>query len=53
MNKKSLDYLFVFHATDENKEFIIDKVKNTYSNREVRILKNNLKTKFSYILLTT
>ena len=26
---KNLDYLFVFHATDENKEFIIDKVKNT------------------------
>jgi lipid-A-disaccharide synthase len=29
MNKKNLDYLFVFHATDENKEFIIDKVRNT------------------------
>ncbi|WP_415279014.1 lipid-A-disaccharide synthase [Candidatus Pelagibacter sp. Uisw_094] len=29
MNKKNLDYLFVFHATDENKEFIIDKVKDT------------------------
>jgi lipid-A-disaccharide synthase len=29
MNKKKLDHLFVFHATDENKEFIIDKVKNT------------------------
>jgi len=29
MNKKNLDYSFVFHATDENKEFIIDKVKNT------------------------
>ncbi|MDB3968513.1 lipid-A-disaccharide synthase [Candidatus Pelagibacter ubique] len=29
MNKKNLDYLFVFHATDENKEFIVNKVKNT------------------------
>ena len=29
MNKKNLDHSFVFHATDENKEFIIDKVKNT------------------------
>ena len=29
MNKKNLYYSFVFHATDENKEFIIDKVKNT------------------------
>ncbi|MDA7697599.1 lipid-A-disaccharide synthase [Candidatus Pelagibacter sp.] len=27
MNKKNLDYSFVFHATDENKEFIIDKIK--------------------------
>jgi lipid-A-disaccharide synthase len=29
MKKKNLDYSFVFHATDENKEFIINKVKNT------------------------
>jgi len=29
MNKKNLDHSFVFHATEENKEFIIDKVKNT------------------------
>ena len=29
MNKKNFDHSFVFHATDENKEFIIDKVKNT------------------------
>ena len=29
MNKKNLDHSFVFHATDENKEFIIQKVKNT------------------------
>ena len=29
MNKKNLDHSFVFHATDENKVFIIDKIKNT------------------------
>jgi len=29
MNEKNLDHSFVFHATDENKEFIIDMVKNT------------------------
>ena len=29
MNKRNLDYSFVFHATDENKEFIINKIKNT------------------------
>jgi lipid-A-disaccharide synthase len=29
MNKKNLDHSFVFHATDENKEFIISKIKNT------------------------
>ncbi|MBT7984834.1 MAG: lipid-A-disaccharide synthase [Flavobacteriaceae bacterium] len=29
MNNKNLDQSFVFHATDENKEVIIDKVKNT------------------------
>ena len=29
MNKKNLDHSFVFHTTDENKEIIIDKIKNT------------------------
>ena len=29
MNKQNLDHLFVFHATDENKEFIVNKVKKT------------------------
>jgi lipid-A-disaccharide synthase len=29
MNKKNPNHSFVFHATEENKEFIIDKVKNT------------------------
>jgi len=28
-NKQNLDHLFVFHATDENKEFIVNKVKKT------------------------
>ena len=29
MNKKNPNYSFFFHATDENKEFIINKIKNT------------------------
>ena len=29
MNKKNLDHSFVFHATDENKAFIIDMVKKS------------------------
>ena len=29
MNNRKHDYKYFFHATDENKEFIIDKVKNT------------------------
>ncbi|MDA7488119.1 lipid-A-disaccharide synthase [Candidatus Pelagibacter ubique] len=29
MNKQNLDHLFIFHATDENKEFIVNKVKKT------------------------
>ena len=28
MNKKNFEYSFIFHATDENREFIIKKVKN-------------------------
>jgi len=43
MNKKNLDYLFVFHATDENKEFIIDKVKNTNSDNIDVISDENIK----------
>jgi len=27
MNKRNLDYSFIFHATDENKEFIVNQVK--------------------------
>jgi lipid-A-disaccharide synthase len=29
MNKKNLNYSFVFHATDENKEFIINNIKRS------------------------
>jgi lipid-A-disaccharide synthase len=29
MNKKNLDHSFIFHATDENRELIINKIKNT------------------------
>jgi len=29
MNKKNLDYSFVFHAIDENRDFIINKIKKT------------------------
>ena len=43
MNKKNLDHSFVFHATDENKEFIIDKVKNTNSDNIDVISDENIK----------
>ncbi|MDA7733396.1 lipid-A-disaccharide synthase [Candidatus Pelagibacter sp.] len=43
MNKKNLDYSFVFHATDENKEFIIDKIKNTNSDNINVISDENIK----------
>jgi lipid-A-disaccharide synthase len=43
MNKKNLDYSFVFHATEENKEFIIDKVKNTNSDNINVISDENIK----------
>ena len=43
MNKKNFDYTFVFHATDENKEFIIDKVKNTYLDNIDVISDENIK----------
>ena len=43
MNKKNIDYSFVFHATDENKEFIIDKVKNTNSGNIDVISDENIK----------
>jgi len=43
MNKKNFDYSFVFHATDENKEFVIDKVKNTNLNNIDVISDENIK----------
>jgi len=43
MNKKNLDYSFVFHATDENKEFIIDMVKNANSDNIDVISDENVK----------
>ena len=43
MNKKNLDYSFVFHATDENKEFIIDMVKKANSNNIDVISDENIK----------
>jgi len=48
MNKKNLDYLFVFHATDENKEFIIDKIKNTNSDNIDVISDENIKDQVLY-----
>ena len=43
MNKKNPNYSFVFHATDENKEFIIDNVKNTNLNNIDVISDENIK----------
>ena len=43
MNKKNLAHSFVFHATDENKDFIIDKVKNANSNNIDVISDENIK----------
>jgi lipid-A-disaccharide synthase len=43
MKKKNLDYLFVFHATEENKKFIIDKVKKTNLNNIDVISDENIK----------
>ena len=41
MNKKNPDYLFVFHATDENIKFIIKKVKIT-NLKIIKFIKLNL-----------
>jgi lipid-A-disaccharide synthase len=43
MNKKNPNHSFVFHATDDNKEFIIDKVKNTSSDNINVISDENIK----------
>ncbi|MDA9629638.1 lipid-A-disaccharide synthase [Candidatus Pelagibacter sp.] len=43
MNKKNHDYLFVFHATDENKENITNIIKNTNLNNIDIISDENIK----------
>ena len=48
MNKKSLKYSFVFHATDENKEFIKDGVKNTNLNNIDIVSDENIKEQVLY-----
>ena len=44
MNKKNFDYSFVFHATDENKAFIINHVKKTNLNNIDVISDDNIKS---------
>jgi len=43
MNKKNPNYSFFFHATDENKEFIIDKIKNTNTHNIDVVSDDNIK----------
>tara|TARA_B100000787_G_C16179053_1_gene290682 strand:- start:222 stop:1358 length:1137 start_codon:yes stop_codon:yes gene_type:complete len=44
MNTKSFTYNFVFHATDENKEFIIDHVKSANLNNIDVVSDENIKS---------
>ena len=44
MNKKNFSYSYVFHATDENKEFIINYVKQTDLNNIDVISDDNIKS---------
>jgi len=44
MNKKFKEYLFVFHATDENKNKINDKLKSSNINNIDVISNNNIKS---------
>ena len=44
MNKKDLSYSFVFHAIDENKEFIINHIKKTDSNNIDVVSDENIKS---------
>ena len=44
MNKKDFSYLYVFHATDENKEFIVNHVKQTGLNNIDVISNDNIKS---------
>ena len=45
MNKKNFDYYFVFHSTDENKEFIIKNVKNANLENTDVVSDENIKLK--------
>jgi len=44
MNDKYNDYLFVFHATDENKTYINDNIKNTNLNNIEVVSDENIKS---------
>ena len=44
MNKKDFNYSYVFHATDENKEFIVNHVKQTDLNNIDVISDDNIKS---------
>ena len=44
MNKKDFSYSYVFHATDENKEFIVNQVKQTDLNNIDVISDDNIKS---------
>ena len=44
MNEKFKEYLFVFHATDENKNMIIEKLKNSNLNNVEVISDENIKS---------
>ena len=43
MNIKNLDYTFFFHATDENRKFILNKIKNTNLNNIDVVSDENIK----------
>jgi len=44
MNKKFNDYSFIFHATDENREFIINSIKNNNLTNSQVISDENIKS---------
>ena len=44
MNKKDFNYSYVFHATDENKEFIVNQIKQTDLNNIDVISDENIKS---------
>ena len=44
MNKKDFTYSFVFHATDDNKDFIIQHVKKTHLNNIDVVYDENIKS---------